>query len=170
MTSPLSVAREIGQARYFTGIPCSRGHVCECLTANATCVECQNLKNSRRYSESEIYRRKTRARMQDRYRLDPQKFRDRSNERYKSDPQSFRAHSANTRARFFGAEGVITGEDIAATLSRQKFQCACGVDLHAAYEIDHKIRLSNKGPNTRRNLQCLCVPCHRIKTDNERRR
>lgn len=38
-TSPKE-AREAGSSRYFTGNPCSKGHVAERLTRNATCVEC----------------------------------------------------------------------------------------------------------------------------------
>jgi hypothetical protein len=37
-------ARASGATRYFTGLPCPRGHIAERQTANATCVECLNEK------------------------------------------------------------------------------------------------------------------------------
>lgn len=33
-------AQARGDKRYFTGLPCSRGHVAERMTSNGTCVEC----------------------------------------------------------------------------------------------------------------------------------
>lgn len=33
-------AKELGKTRYFTGIPCKHGHVCERKVHNAGCVEC----------------------------------------------------------------------------------------------------------------------------------
>lgn len=35
-------AQEAGASRYFTGAPCSRGHVAERLTRNASCVACDH--------------------------------------------------------------------------------------------------------------------------------
>lgn len=36
-------AREKGLRRYFTGIPCKHGHLDERVTANGTCIICNNL-------------------------------------------------------------------------------------------------------------------------------
>lgn len=33
-------AKSLGIARYFTGRPCKRGHVCERFASTASCVEC----------------------------------------------------------------------------------------------------------------------------------
>jgi len=43
MTKPVdyNYAKEHGLTRYFTGIPCKRGHVAERLVANQTCTKCQ---------------------------------------------------------------------------------------------------------------------------------
>lgn len=35
-------AKAQGLVRYFTGVPCKHGHMCERLVRSATCVECSN--------------------------------------------------------------------------------------------------------------------------------
>ena len=37
---PLTEARERGLARYYTGVPCKWGHVCERLTGGRVCLAC----------------------------------------------------------------------------------------------------------------------------------
>lgn len=37
-------AAEKGWSRYFTGMPCKRGHVCERFVSSSGCVECVNPK------------------------------------------------------------------------------------------------------------------------------
>ena len=39
----LYTARLTGQTRYFTGLPCKRGHVCERFTKDSTCLQCRRL-------------------------------------------------------------------------------------------------------------------------------
>ena len=43
-------AKALGLKRYFTGEPCSNGHICERLTTNWCCVTCKNIssKNSKK--------------------------------------------------------------------------------------------------------------------------
>lgn len=36
----------------------------------------------------------------------------------------------------------------------------------AGYEIDHNIELAVGGTNKEKNLQALCLPCHKVKTKN----
>ena len=36
-------AKEKGLTRYFTGEPCSKGHVCERFVASCTCFECNKI-------------------------------------------------------------------------------------------------------------------------------
>jgi hypothetical protein len=37
-------ARELGLRRYFTGVPCRHGHLCERLISSYICVECNRLR------------------------------------------------------------------------------------------------------------------------------
>lgn len=49
--APLSfrtIARQAGEDRYSTGEPCSNGHVAMRFTRNATCVECERERKTRR--------------------------------------------------------------------------------------------------------------------------
>jgi hypothetical protein len=39
-----------GLSRYFTGVPCANGHVCERQTGNKNCVECRKARDHRRVS------------------------------------------------------------------------------------------------------------------------
>lgn len=41
-------ARANGLSHYFTGIPCSRGHLAAKLTSNSNCIMC-NRENARRH-------------------------------------------------------------------------------------------------------------------------
>jgi len=51
-------ARKIGSKRYFTGIPCKRGHVVERTTGDGSCVECTRLRSQAiRDSDPESARR-----------------------------------------------------------------------------------------------------------------
>lgn len=55
----------------------------------------------------------------------------------------------------------------AAVEARDGRRCArCGV-VRARVEVDHVVPLSRGGENRLRNLQTLCVPCHRAKTAAE---
>ncbi len=44
-----AVARELGLTRYFTGVACKRGHVCERTVAGGHCVECHKIADSKYY-------------------------------------------------------------------------------------------------------------------------
>ena len=39
-------AKERGLTRFFTGIPCKHGHVCERHTKSGTCIECGNVRSA----------------------------------------------------------------------------------------------------------------------------
>lgn len=46
-------AKKLGLKYYFTGNPCLRGHICERLTVNGTCVECHFIrKSSKKYKDA----------------------------------------------------------------------------------------------------------------------
>jgi hypothetical protein len=56
------LARERGEKRYFTGLPCKRGHTAERLVSNNTCVECWKLlakANTHWFREHDNKRRQT---------------------------------------------------------------------------------------------------------------
>ena len=55
-------ALSLGLAEYFTGKPCSRGHIAPRQTANGTCVECRRENKRKAWAEqSDAMREKSRA-------------------------------------------------------------------------------------------------------------
>ena len=45
------IALQEGKDRYFTGVPCANGHVCERRTKDRKCVECERARSRRRVAE-----------------------------------------------------------------------------------------------------------------------
>ena len=136
----LDEARALGSSRY-EGKPCSRGHGRTRMTANNTCVVCNNAAVLAR-----------------------------NNARYSNDPRfvdDTKAREYNTRARKFGCEGTLTGADLRAVRTEQDGLCICGERGIAIF--DHREALFKRGPNTRSNLRGLCEPCDAIKFSADRR-
>lgn len=55
-------------------------------------------------------------------------------------------------------------------LFRDRWTCQqCGVvdRTGRSLEADHKVRLADGGAHELDNLQVLCIPCHRVKTQEE---
>ena len=71
-----------------------------------------------------------------------------------------RANKANQTAKQHGAPGKLTAADVRAVDAAGA--CAiCGSPDQPS--IDHVVPLSRGGPNTRANLQRLCLPCNQKK-------
>jgi HNH endonuclease len=55
--------------------------------------------------------------------------------------------------------------------AQQGWQCnICNNMLSSCFDIDHQVPLFKGGADAFENLQALCVPCHRNKSANERRK
>lgn len=52
---PRERAKEFGAVNYFTGVPCSHGHVCERRVSDAKCRECIKIKNRSKNSKRKEY-------------------------------------------------------------------------------------------------------------------
>ncbi len=89
-------ARAMGFTRYYTSIPCSRGHISPRLVSNATCVACAKAKKgeegSRALAAEAVRLRRAR---------DPEVFRSQERERRAKNPDVFRAQD---RARWVGGK------------------------------------------------------------------
>lgn len=57
-------AAEAGQTRYFTGIPCPKGHVAERMTNGGHCVECLRLKTTLPVRRVQKHKNKVRRKAQ----------------------------------------------------------------------------------------------------------
>jgi 5-methylcytosine-specific restriction endonuclease McrA len=184
-------AIERGLSRFFTGVSCKNGHICERRVKNWTCIECSAMWLKQRTPEkNREYQRnwrsanieKSRAWDRDRYAADPQKRRAyvyawrEANPEYspsylqewlKANPKKIREYTARRRARKLAAEGSHTAENIDQIFKMQRGRCAhpwCRVKLDDSYHVDHIIALSVGGTNWPDNLQILCAPCNHSKS------
>lgn len=77
-----------------------------------------------------------------------------------------RASQTNRRSREMVNGGCVTGADILALFERFDSRCAkCG-DTERI-EIDHIMPVARGGTNSPSNLQLLCKPCNRSKSDKD---
>lgn len=184
-------ARALGLKRYFTGVPCVKGHVSERRTLSGVCVECKRIwveKYFARPGAKERHKVAVDARYQ-RHKEDvnaraiawrkrnPEKARVSNRKAVKSDnhkkatirwrknhPDMVRASDRTKRAKRKKAEGRHTAEDVLNILRQQKYRCAnCAVSVKDRYHVDHVMPLVKGGSNWPDNLQILCPTCNNKK-------
>lgn len=176
-------ARARGLKRFFTGIPCKQGHICERFTANNDCHIChvshgrkwlsENREHSRSYhrlwdleqkkkcpeKKAEQFRSWAKKQIE----ANPNWDRERGKAWRTKNPEASLAILARRRARLAEAPGSHTSEDLKDILRLQKGKCAhCrkkfGKNLKPS--VDHILALSRGGSNDRKNLQFLCGSCN----------
>lgn len=173
-------AKALGLTHYFTGEPCSKGHVAKRNAKRATCCECMRLERNRRYAENpkhiaalnNAWKEKNRDTVTEQqrrwYLANAERLRAKAKIQSvkwrKANPDKNAAKERNRRARLRQCGGVHTAEDIAAIRKLQKDRCAvCRVKLNGGGEVDHIQPLLSGGENDRTNLQLLCEFCNRSK-------
>lgn len=202
-------AIEQGLTRFFTGIPCRRGHLSQRRTVNHACTECEWKKRcrdarnaasraaydpenarayyqgrreellanakARYYADPEAHKARVKARKlakPDKVRATNQAWyaantalcKQRANDHAAAHPEAKRSRGRNYRARFRGAEGSHTGDDIKALYTKQCGRCVyCNVKLGDSYHVDHIVPLIKGGSNWPSNLQLTCVKCNNTK-------
>jgi len=147
-----SEAKALGLVRYFTGKPCSNGHIAERYISKG-CTEC----------------------IRDRHRSHPNKpawnrawlISNREKQRrlnrlaYERNKPAAIARNRKRKARLKGSNGAHTDTDIADIFRLQLGKCAyCRVDLNQRYHVDHIMPLALGGSNARHNLQLTCELCN----------
>ncbi len=156
-------AKAASLRRYFTGKPCKRGHIAQRLTSKSMCIECTKMlcdEYQARYPER-VKASKARyidANRQEHYaRVSRWESRNRDKKR---------SYSRNWFARRKATNDKHSGAEIEGLFKRQKGKCAnCSVSIKLGYEVDHIHPLSKGGSNAIRNLQLLCMPCNRKKSN-----
>lgn len=181
-------AQALGHKRYWTGKPCSKGHIAERNTGSRSCCACSAEKSKQvpRETKAECSRRwrannpeksaealaryvqknraKLRARSRDAYRKNPEADKARSAKWRKKNPEGVRAQAMTRLARAKGAAGSYNHSDIRDLHRMQRSKCAwCRTDIRKVYQVDHIRPLSRGGSNDRSNLQLLCPTCNRQK-------
>lgn len=82
-------AKDVGDSRYFTGKPCKHGHTSPRRTKDGNCVQCTQVKATKRYY-SDTERFKSDARL--RYKEDPEKFKSRRAAYHAANPEPAREY------------------------------------------------------------------------------
>lgn len=171
-----------GLTRYFSGEPCSRGHVSE-RYLSMHCVQCHKEKRKERY-ESDPDERARNLRVAKEWhkanrakRLQhKQKWYQNNKEQHhlgvkewqKKNPEKVKIIRAAKRARRAKAPGTYKVDDILAIKARQRHRCAyCRKRLDDRFHIDHIVPIALGGTNWPRNLQLTCPPCNLGKSAKE---
>jgi len=136
-------AKALGEKSYFTGKPCSKGHVSLRTTTTGQCKECRKIF----YEEN-----KESAFIQ-------------AKEWGKRNPDKLRSIRRNTtrkrKARLVNAEGSHTQKQILELLKKQRYKCMnCGLSVKDSYHVDHIMPLKKGGSNYIKNIQILCPSCN----------
>ena len=177
-----------GLKRYFTGIPCSRGHVADRLVGNNTCVACDlarkigdsavQAKLSGYYrahrdeilTQSKAYQAANADKINAKRKAHREANKTRINAKIaewaKANPGKRRAKERAREGRERGAEGTHTWADIEALRIKQRGRCAhpgCKALLKDGFHVDHVKPIALGGSNWPSNLQLLCPPHNQAK-------
>ena len=167
-------AKTQGLTRYYTGVPCKHGHLSERRTKDRKCMGCwgpvrnaavRKWKASNRDRTNQINLESYHKNKNDPDKVARRRAYRRANlERRRLEFAVYRKkYPERTRTRLSKrrkAEGSFTPDDVLEKFNNQEGKCLCGVDLKAAYHIDHVIPLSRGGTNWAHNIQLLCASCN----------
>ena len=180
----LNVARELGLHSYFSGYPCSQGHVAFRRLSDKECLECHRVRRRRcngryrkRYPEkTRAYAKRWVAENKEKVNAGARRYRDGLSPEEKRrqrlawrarHPTAYRAQKVRKRARRRKAAGTHTGLDIKLIHEAQRGRCAyfrvCRTKLGDDYHVDHIVPIALGGTNDRTNIQLCCPACNMTK-------
>lgn len=161
-------AKYLGFNRYFTGVPCARGHISEKYTGHGSCVECaSNHSKSEKKKEYDKIRYSSRreefVQKQRKYNKIKSKERcEHAKEWARNNPEKRRAISKayKSRRRQIEKGGDSTARILEWESSAIKKCYWCGLPCKAKYHIDHYNPLSKGGKHEVSNLVISCPRCN----------
>lgn len=169
-------AKAAGLKRYFTGAPCSRGHVAE-RYIHGRCVPCAIAKSAEwRVKNPDRYRRQaaahyaknadaTKERARIWHAANRVRAQEISREWARRHVDEMRFYRMASRARKFNCVSDLTIGEMRDVLSEQPSCRYCASE--DALTIDHIVPLAKRGPNTKTNIQVLCNSCNSSKQDKD---
>lgn len=160
-----------GLSRYFTGVPCIRGHVCDRYIRGG-CVICV-----REWSRDHARKPEVIVKRKNWWKNNPEKALEYSRKSYAAKGESLRANASrwkranpdkvnvinqNRRAARASATGTLTHAMTDARMKEQKSRCAwCGTKItRRSAHIDHVVPLARGGEHSSRNFVMACAPCN----------
>lgn len=189
-------AKARGLVRFFTGKPCKHGHVAERFVSGRVCCECQKV-NSRIFASRHpervaqnrsVQKAKNASYFRDYYARNREARKAQASAWYEANKdralracrdwaernrdkvrEMGRRSRRKRRAIQANVGGSHTAADLDRIFQRQRGKCAlCKCSLAAvAKELDHIIPISRGGDNNPGNLQWLCRPCNRSKSNKD---
>lgn len=180
-------AKALCLTSYFTGKPCSHGHISARTVSNGNCHSCLVEKGRRNRGaandrQKEYYKKHTDREMaaSERWKSDNRSQQIEYGKAYRAahleqartrrkdwntrNAEKVRITASNCKAKRRRAPGTHTLDDVRSIFSAQKGGCAyCKAALGDRYHIDHIVPIARGGANDRKNLQLLCSPCNHRK-------
>lgn len=161
-----------GRKRYFTGKPCSRGHVSERYVKGHMCVECAADKSrseeKKAYDKARYAERKDeiRERVMSWQKENPERLSRRKREWARRNPDKVRANAVNQAAkRRATTKSGVTSTELARWKREQKPVCYwCGASCKREAHADHYVPLAKGGAHEIENLVLACPACNRKKS------